>query len=106
MMNPIRITILLLALLAAGTATAGGDADAGRNKAYTCLGCHAVKSYFNVYPSYHVPRIGGQHAAYLEAALQAYKNGQRSHPTMRAQASNLSDQDIADIAAYFASFGK
>lgn len=99
-----------LALLAATALPAGaiaaGDASAGKTKAFTCMGCHGIPSYNNVYPTYHVPKIGGQHADYLVAALQAYKAGQRSHPTMRAQAATLSDQDMQDIAAFFADFGQ
>lgn len=78
------------------------DAQRGKLKAATCLGCHGVPSYTNVYPSYHVPKLSGQHAEYLIAALKAYQSGARSHLTMHAQASKLSDADMADIAAYFA----
>jgi len=87
-------------------AQAAGDAAAGEKKAYTCLGCHGVEHYVNTYPTYKVPRVAGQHEAYLIAALQAYRSKERPHPTMQANAANLSDQDIADIAAYFASKGK
>ena len=59
----------------------------------------------NVYPTYHVPRIAGQHAEYLISALQSYRGKQRAHPTMQANAGLLSDQDIEDIAAWFASQG-
>ena len=82
-----------------------GDMDAGADKAYTCLGCHGVKHYVNTYPTYHVPRIAGQHAEYLTAALKAYRAQTRSHPTMQANAALLSDQDIADISAWFAAQG-
>lgn len=85
---------------------AAGDAAAGETKAHTCLGCHGVEHYVNTYPTYKVPRVAGQHEAYLVAALQAYRSKARPHPTMQANAANLSDQDIADIAAYFASKGK
>lgn len=98
-----KIAVLSLSILTAGPAFAAGDATAGRDKAFTCMGCHAVKSYTNAYPTYYVPKLGGQHAAYLVSALQGYKNGQRDHATMRAQASNLSEQDMEDIAAYFES---
>lgn len=84
---------------------AEGDASAGAVKGHTCLGCHGVKHYVNTYPTYHVPRIAGQHSEYLVAALQAYRNKTRSHPTMQANANLLSDQDIQDIAAWFASLG-
>jgi cytochrome c553 len=86
-------------------ALAAGDAAAGKLKAELCMGCHGIPGYFNVYPTYHVPKIGGQHAEYIVAALKAYKAGQRSHATMQAQAKSLSEQDMADIAAFFASQG-
>ena len=70
----------------------------------TCLGCHGVVSYNNIYPSYKVPMLGNQHKDYLVAALKAYRSGERAHPTMRAQAAHLSDQDISKIADYFSSF--
>ncbi len=88
-----------------GQALAAGDAAAGADIAHTCLGCHGVKHYVNTYPTYHVPRIAGQHEVYLVTALQAYRGGLRDHPTMQANAALLSDQDIDDIAAYFAAQG-
>lgn len=69
----------------------------------TCLGCHGVVSYNNIYPTYKVPKLGNQHKDYLVAALKAYRSGERSHPTMRAHASNLNDSDIVKIAEYFSS---
>ncbi len=86
-------------------ALAAGDIEAGKVKSYTCTGCHGIPGYKNVYPTYHVPKIGGQNVAYLEAALKAYRDGERDHSTMVLQAEALSDEDIADIAAYFASLG-
>ncbi|MBB3343285.1 cytochrome c [Luteimonas sp. RC10] len=77
-----------------------GDAGNGRTLTYTCQGCHGVEGYRNVYPHYHVPRIGGQSSQYLVNALNEYKRGTRRHPTMQAQAQSFSDQDIADIAAF------
>ncbi|WP_435101575.1 c-type cytochrome [Arhodomonas sp. AD133] len=94
-----------LVLALAGTAHAAGDPAAGERKAATCLGCHGVEGYRNAYPNYHVPKLGGQHAQYLVSALKAYKNGQRSHETMRAQAATLSERDMQDIAAYFEQAG-
>lgn len=88
-----------------GAAMAAGDAEAGAAKAWTCLGCHGVDHYVNVYPSYHVPRIAGQNEEYLIAALQAYRGKLRAHPTMQANASLLSDQDIQDIAAWLSQQG-
>jgi cytochrome c553 len=75
----------------------------GKAISYTCLGCHGIDGYRNAYPNYSVPRLTGQHPEYIIAALQEYKGDQRSHVTMHSQASELSDQDMADIAAYFAS---
>ncbi len=102
MKNTILSTVMLLGLLPLA-ASAAGDAAAGKAKAFTCIGCHGIPDYFNVYPSYRVPKIGGQHAEYIVSALEAYKSGQRSHATMRAQAGSLSEQDMQDIAAFFAS---
>ena len=93
-------------VVALGTATAvraEKHLSAGQVKAIPCMGCHAIAGYSNVYPTYHVPRLGGQHEEYLVAALKAYRAGERHHPTMQAQASTLSDEDIADIAAFFSS---
>jgi cytochrome c553 len=104
MSRPLAALLGTAALACASLAQAqGGNAEAGQTKALPCMGCHAIESYNNVYPSYHVPRLGGQHEAYIVAALQAYKTGQRDHKTMVAQASSLSDQDMKDIAAYFVS---
>lgn len=80
-----------------------GDVGRGRVLAQTCAGCHGIPDSHNAYPSYNVPKLGGQNLDYLEIALEGYRRGTRSHPTMQAQAATLSDQDIADIAAYFAS---
>ncbi|WP_440997449.1 c-type cytochrome [Arhodomonas sp. SL1] len=94
-----------VALALTGPVQAQGDPAAGADKAQTCLGCHGVAGYRNAYPSYRVPKLGGQHAQYLESALKAYKNGARQHMTMQAQAMSLTEQDIQDIAAYFAQVG-
>lgn len=77
-----------------------GNAGNGRQLAYTCQGCHGVTGYKNAYPSYRVPKIGGQSAQYLTQALTEYRQGKRKHPTMQAQAQSFSEQDIADIATY------
>ena len=79
-----------------------GDAQRGKALSYTCLGCHGVDGYKNAYPNYSVPELEGQHPEYLEAALHGYRDGDRAHITMHSQASTLNDQQIADIAAYFA----
>ena len=77
-----------------------GNADTGRTLSYTCQGCHGIEGYKNAYPSFKVPKIGGQSADYLANALTEYRTGNRKHPTMQAQAQSFSDQDIADIAAF------
>jgi cytochrome c553 len=82
--------------------TLPGDAGRGAVLAETCYGCHGIPESHNAYPSYLVPKLGGQNAAYVTVALQGYRRGTRAHVTMQAQASTLSDQDIADIAVYFA----
>lgn len=99
-----RLFIVVLAWAAAGATApaAAADADAGRHKAGVCLGCHGIAGYTNVYPSYRVPKLAGQYAEYIVAALAAYRSGERAHPTMRAQAHKLDEPDSADIAAYFA----
>jgi cytochrome c553 len=79
-----------------------GNASRGEGLSFTCTGCHGVDTAVNAYPTYHVPKLGGQNGDYIEVALQGYRAGTRSHPTMQAQAAGLSDQDIADVAAYFA----
>jgi len=100
------ITLLAVGLLlCAAPFVQAGDAEAGKAKAYTCLGCHGVLHYVNTYPTYHVPRLGGQHKEYLIAALKAYRGKTRAHGTMQANADLLTDQDIEDIAEYFASQG-
>lgn len=95
------ITVFALALPA--VSLADGDVDRGRAIGDTCMGCHSIANYQNAYPMYDVPKLGGQHEAYIVIALKAYRDGDRPHKTMHAQAATMSDQDIADIAAYFAS---
>ena len=97
------LLIITLSLSLTSLSFAAGDAVAGKVKAETCLGCHGVPSYTNVYPTYHVPRLGGQYAEYIAIALKAYQTGERSHPTMQAQSAGLSEKDMADIGAYFQS---
>ena len=99
---PLIASSLALALLVT-PAFAKGDAARGKQLAYTCTGCHGIVEYKNAYPSYRVPKIGGQNEQYIVAALTGYKKGERNHPTMTAQAQSFSEQDIADIAAYLSS---
>ena len=81
-----------------------GNAEQGAKNVRLCAGCHAIPGYRSSVPEiYTVPLIGGQSPGYIVAALQAYKKGERKHPTMRSVAGSLSDQDMADLAAYYAS---
>ncbi len=83
-----------------------GDAKAGETKNSMCIGCHGIKSYQNSFPEvYKVPMISGQNAKYLASALTAYKKGERKHPSMRGIAETLTEQDIADLAAYYSASG-
>lgn len=95
-----RGALALAVLMIASSAYAAGDPAQGKIKAYTCMGCHGIPGYSNVYPDYRVPKLGGQNEQYIIAALKEYKSGARKHPTMYIQANALSDQDMADIAAF------
>ncbi len=97
-------TILFATAIFAQTAFANGDAEAGEELGYSCLGCHGIEGYRNAYPSYRVPKLGGQTSTYLVIALKGYRDGMRAHPTMSAQAESLTDQEIDDVAAYLAGF--
>jgi cytochrome c553 len=80
-----------------------GSAHAANAKVWLCVGCHSIPDYRADYPLvYRVPMLGGQSAAYIASALAAYKKGERKHPTMRAVAGSLSDQDMADLGEYYA----
>jgi len=81
-------------------AQAQGSAEQGKELGYTCLGCHGIDGMRNAYPSFRVPKLGGQKPEYLETALRAYRDGTRPHPTMRAQAGSLSDDDIDNLVAW------
>ena len=105
----IFVTAVAAALVSAWATAQGapaGDAAKGRQKTQMCAGCHGIEGWRTAYPEvYHVPRIGGQHEAYVVKALQEYRSGERSHPSMRAIAASLSEQDMADLAAYYAQVG-
>ena len=98
-----KIICLLATLVIANLAYAQGDAEIGKERAFTCMGCHGQDGIRNAYPAYRVPRLGGQGAEYISIALRAYRSGERSHPTMTGHAASLSDEDIDNIGAYFAS---
>jgi cytochrome c553 len=103
--------LFVLAAAAASTAqaqqpAAGGDANAAKPHISMCTGCHSIPGYQTSFPRvFHVPKIGGQSAGYIEAALRGYAKGERSHPTMTGIAKTLTDKQIADIAAYYAERG-
>jgi cytochrome c553 len=91
------------ALLLSFSAWAEGDPARGRARAQMCEGCHGIADYRTAYPEvYAVPKLGGQQAAYIVKTLEDYKKGARKHPTMRGIAATLSDQDMADLASYYA----
>ena len=97
--------LLMIAFtLAAGTLTPAlaQDAKAGADKVAMCIGCHGIPGYQASFPEIHkVPMIAGQGAKYIVSALTAYRRGERKHPTMRSIAGSMSDQDMADVAAYY-----
>ena len=94
-------------LLFSAVAWADGNPVQGKSKSAMCEGCHGIVGYRTAYPDvYPVPKLGGQASDYLAKALNDYKSGARAHPTMRGIASGLSDQDIADLAAYYSDQGK
>ncbi len=100
---------LLLALGAALPAQAQvtGDAKAGEGKIAMCIGCHGIVGYQSSFPEvYKVPKISGQNAKYIASVLESYKKGDRKHPSMRGIADTLTEQDIADVAAYYAQHGQ
>src|SRR5665811_1845230 len=104
------LSVLLVACVAASSANAqdlAGDAKAGEKKIAMCIGCHGIQGYQSSFPEvYKVPMISGQGAKYIVSALRAYKKGDRRHPTMRGIAAGLSDQDIANVAAYYEAHDK
>ena len=95
----LALSLTIAGLTAAGPAAAG-DAARGQKLAYTCHGCHGIPNYKNAYPIYNVPKLGGQHAAYMVVALKGYASGERQHPTMHSHAVGMAEQDMQDIAAY------
>ena len=106
-MTKSNAAILAIALACSAQAFAQGAApkgnpDAARAKVSMCIGCHGIPMYHTAFPEvYHVPYIAGQSPQYLVQALQEYRAGERSHPSMQGIAKSLSDQDMADLAAYY-----
>ena len=106
-----KTLLLCMALIAAPLTSMAqevkGDAGAGAKKIAMCIGCHGLPGYQSSFPTvYKVPKIAGQNAKYIVAALNGYKTGDRKHPSMRGIAGSLSDQDMADVAAYYENLGK
>lgn len=110
-MKTLLPAIIALSALCAGAnvqaqAAKNGDAAAGANKNAMCIGCHAITGYQASFPEVHkVPMIAGQNAAYIVSALTAYQKGERKHPSMKGIAASLSEQDMADLAAFYQSEG-
>jgi cytochrome c553 len=109
-MNKLKTTVFALAVacvtLSAQAQQAAGSVENGAKKVAMCVGCHGIVGYQASFPEVHkVPKIAGQSATYISAALTAYKAGDRKHPTMRAIADTLSEQDIADLSTYYSQLG-
>ena len=107
-MRKLLLSIIAMLAFAGHLSTAiAQDAKAGEKKAAMCIGCHGIAGYQASFPEIHkVPMIAGQSAKYIASALSAYKKGERRHPTMRAIAGSLSDQDMADLAAFYSNEAK
>lgn len=105
----LSVSMALVACVTAVSASAQevkGDVKAGEKKNAMCIGCHGIEGYQASFPEIHkVPKIAGQSEQYIAAALNAYKKGERKQASMRGIAESLSDQDIADLAAYYAQLG-
>jgi cytochrome c553 len=102
-MSPFRLIVATAVAALALPLQAAGDAAAGAKKNFQCQGCHGITDWKTAFPEvYSVPKLGGQKATYLVNALKAYKSGERDHGTMRAIAADLSEQDMQDLAAYYA----
>jgi cytochrome c553 len=102
-MTKLQISLVAAALGLATSAAAQGDPVAGKARSIACSGCHGIPGTRAAFPDvYSVPKIGGQQAQYIVSALKAYKAGDRFSATMKAQASALSDKDMADVGAYYA----
>ncbi len=105
-MNKALSMIFVLAAAGVAGGASAQDAKAGEKKAAMCIGCHGIPGYQASFPEIHkVPMISGQGAKYIVSALTAYKKGERKHPTMRAIAASLSDQDMADLGAFYEANG-
>lgn len=100
----IMTTVAALACVLSLPAMAGGDPVKGREKNSMCAGCHGIPGWRTAYPdTFKVPKLGGQHEEYLVAALKQYQTGERNHPSMKAIAASLTEEDMQNLAAYYAS---
>lgn len=107
MFKPIPLLLALAGTASLAPLAQAQDVAAGQKKAAMCIGCHGIPGYQASFPEIHkVPMISGQNAKFIEASLQAYKKGERKHPTMKAIAGSLTDQDMADLAAYYEKHGQ
>lgn len=109
-MNKLLTTMFALAVacvtVSAQAQKITGNAEAGAKKTAMCVGCHGIIGYQASFPEIHkVPMIAGQSSSYIVSALTQYKGGERKHPTMRAIADSLSEQDMADLGAYYGQLG-
>ena len=110
-MNKLLLPVFAVLVASATTFSAfaqeiKGDAKQGETKNAMCIGCHGIVGYQASFPEIHkVPKISGQGSKYIVSALNAYKKGERKHPSMRGVADSFSDQDIADLAAYYEASG-
>jgi cytochrome c553 len=107
MFKPIPFLLALAGAASIAPLAQAQDVAAGQKKAAMCIGCHGIPGYQASFPEIHkVPMISGQNAKFIEASLQAYKKGERKHPTMRAIAGSLTDQDMADLGAFYEKHGQ
>jgi cytochrome c553 len=107
MIKALTLSLATLAMAGLCTPALAQDAKAGEKKAAMCIGCHGIAGYQASFPEvYRVPMISGQNAAYIVASLQAYQKGERRHPTMRGIAASLTDQDMADLGAFYEQHGR
>lgn len=96
------VTASCIGLALSLPSNAAGSAEAAKSKISMCIGCHGIPYYRTAYPEvYHVPKIAGQSADYIAKALQAYRSGERAHPSMTGIARGMTDADMADLAAYY-----
>jgi cytochrome c553 len=104
-MNTLERALSVAAVAIAASApllAQAGDVKAGERNAAMCIGCHGIHGYQSSFPEVHrVPMIAGQNAKYIVAALQAYKKGDRKHPTMKGIAQSLTDTEMANLAAFY-----